>query len=215
MHEPSPKRGRGARNVGFCAVTERTISFRLRDVDGVVRVTYAINADPRRWGFQHLGLDFDVDVARGFPIIDARVAYPAEGYAGLLGWVQAVRYWIDGQLKPTLVAPDVAPQLKGAGVPYFSFGREPVLFDAPASTEREVVWRAAAFLTQTPDLLMSRRMEPVCGFTWGYERHGDRPTATSLVAADAKDWATAVSDLRRELQDWEFEAVDRLPPFDE
>jgi hypothetical protein len=200
---------------GLWAVTERRMSFRLRDVDGVVRVRYGVNDDPAKWGFDRLGLDFDVEVARGFPIIEARVDYPADGYAGSVGWVQAVRYWVNGQSEPKLVAPDVAPQLKGAGVPYFSFGLEPTLFDAPATTDRDMVWRAAAFLTQTPDLLMSRTVGAVCGFTWGYDVHDGVPTPSELAAAQANDWAAAVADLRRALLDWEFLDVDRLPPFDD
>ena len=51
-----------------------------------MRVAYGINADPKRWGYHLLGLDFDIEVALGFPVIEARVEYPGEGYAGYLGW---------------------------------------------------------------------------------------------------------------------------------
>ena len=192
------------------------MSFQLRDVDGTVRVSYVVNDDPAKWGFDRLGVDSDLaEAARGFPIIEAHVDYPADGYCGSVGWVQAVRYWVNGQPEPNLVAPDVAPQLKGAGVPYFAFGLEPVLFDAPATTERDMVWRAAAFLTQTPDLLMSRTLVPVCGLTWGYDVAGGIVAPFELAAAEATDWTAAIADLRRTLPDWMFLEVDRLPAFDE
>ena len=90
----------------------RTLAFRLRGLDGCVRVRYVLNDDPRRWGYDRLELDFEIDTARGFPVIEGRIEYPAEGYAGYLGWVQVVRYWVEGQVEPTVVAPDVAPQMK-------------------------------------------------------------------------------------------------------
>lgn len=68
------------------------ISFQLRGREGRVTVEYGVNDDPSRWGYHLLGLNFDAEVARGFPVIEARVAFGGEGYAGFLGWIQVVRY---------------------------------------------------------------------------------------------------------------------------
>jgi hypothetical protein len=57
-----------------------------------VRIRHGANDDPARWGYDRLGLAFDSAAAKGFPVVEARVEYPAEGYAGFLGWIQVVKY---------------------------------------------------------------------------------------------------------------------------
>ena len=56
-------------------------------VDGVVRVSLTRNDDPERWGWRLLGLDVPLEYIVGFPVVEATVDYPAEGYAAVLGWV--------------------------------------------------------------------------------------------------------------------------------
>jgi hypothetical protein len=167
--------------VGFPAVAETTFAFEARELAGRVRVAYSANSDPRRWGYHLLGLDFNIDVARGFPVIEARVEYPAEGYAAYFGWIQIVRYWIGGNDEPTVIM-DVAPQLREARMPYFSFGIQPVLFDAPCSSGENVTWRAWSFLTFTPDCVMTSVVEPACGFRWGLRLTRRDPNAEHLAA---------------------------------
>jgi hypothetical protein len=193
-------------------VTTRTLSFHLRGLSGRVQVHYGVNDDPQRWGYDKLGLDFDVDVARGFPVMEARVEYAAQGYAGFLGWIQVVRYQVGEGSEPTVVAPDVPPQLKDSGTPYLSFGIEPVLFDAPAFTERDVTWTAWSFLTQTPDLVMTRVVEPVCGFRWGYVVRDGIPSATELAPASREDWFDVSEKLREQFAGWQFGGEGWKPP---
>ena len=75
---------------------------------------------------------------------------------------------------------DVAPQLQGLGMPYVAFGVRPTYFDSPAISAPDADWRAATFLTASPDVLLSRVIEPVCGFCWGYRR---KEGVTELVDA--------------------------------
>ena len=113
----------------------RSISFSLRGIDGRAEISYTVNEDPARWGYGLLGAGFDMEDSRGFPVMQARARHPAEGYAGLLGWVQVVDYTVFGQAGPeekTWVGPDVAPQARDANTPDSTFGIEPVMFDAPA-----------------------------------------------------------------------------------
>ena len=138
--------------------------FRLRGVDGVVRVSLARNDEPERWGWRLLGLDVPLELIVGFPVVEATVDYPAEGYAAVMGWVQVVRYEatdesVSGEPE-TVVLADVAPQLQGLGMPYVAFGVRPTYFDAPAISAPEADWRAVTFLTATPDVLLSRVIEP-------------------------------------------------------
>jgi hypothetical protein len=185
-------------------VPNATITFELRSRHGRVTIDYGVNEDPRRWGYDLLGLAFDIDIARGFPVVKARVEFAAEGYAAFLGWVQVVRYWVGAQPEPTIVAPDVAPQMQHAQVPYLSFGIAPMLFDAPAFTERDVVWRASSFLVCSPDALMTAVVEPVCGFTWGYEIREARVEPFALAAAGRTEWMEARAELRAALPEWTF-----------
>jgi hypothetical protein len=191
-------------------MAETTFAFEARELAGRVRVAYSANSDPRRWGYHLLGLDFNIDVARGFPVIEARVEYPAEGYAAYFGWIQIVRYWIGGNDEPTVIM-DVAPQLREARMPYFSFGIQPVLFDAPCSSGENVTWRAWSFLTFTPDCVMTSVVEPACGFRWGYDLLAGTPTPITLLPVGRAEWLDVREELRKRFPEWTFQGDDWEP----
>jgi hypothetical protein len=177
--------------------------FRLRGVDGVARVSLTRNEDPERWGWRLLGLDVPLEYIVGFPVIEASVDYPAEGYAAVMGWVQVVRY--DATDEPeTVVLADVAPQLQGLGMPYVAFGVRPTYFDSPAISAPDAHWRAATFLTASPDALLSRVIEPVCGFCWGYRRTGGSNELVDATWAEESDWLGAREALVSRYPDWEW-----------
>jgi hypothetical protein len=67
------------------------LRFELRETPGTVRVRYGVNDDPRRWGYHVLGLPYDFERSRGFPLIEATFEHPAEGYAAVMGWIQQTR----------------------------------------------------------------------------------------------------------------------------
>jgi hypothetical protein len=181
-----------------------TIPFRLRGVDGNVVVAYRRNDDPERWGFQYLALPFDIGSARGFPVVEASVDYAAEGYAALLSWIQVVRMWIADASEPETIC-DVPPQMRGTGMPFFSFGVLPALFDAPVIIEPRVKWRAVAFLTATPDVAMTKVIEQVCGFEWGYDVIEGNVSAVTPSVAGWDDRSAACSEvLVAEYPDWRF-----------
>lgn len=182
---------------------ELLLPFRIHGADGSARVVHGRNDDPRRWGYHLLGLDFDIDAARGFPVIEASVEYPLEGYAAYMGWIQLVRYWVGGQDDATVIV-DVAPQLRESKMPFLSFGLRPTMFDAPAFTERNVTWRAASFLTYAPDCLMTPTIGPACGFRWGYDIRDGSPEPTELVTAGRDDWLAVRTELRPRYPDWTF-----------
>ena len=182
---------------------ELLLPFRIRDVDGSVRVSYGRNEDPRRWGYDLLGLDFDIDVARGFPVVEASVEWPLEGYAARMGWIQVVRYSVGEQTDTTVIV-DVAPQLRDSGIPYIAFGVRPTTFDAPATTDANVIWRVVTFLTYGPNAHMTRTVGPAVGFRWGYDvRDGDcQPVAVEVASRD--DWNDARDELRQCYPGWTF-----------
>jgi hypothetical protein len=143
-------------------VTELTLPFVARGEAGEAHIMYSVNGDPDRWGFDILGLEGDVSRAAAFPIFEASVQYRREGYAALFGWIQVVHYWSAGGDEPEWALLDNPPQLRGLGVPFFTWGLEPRMFDAPLDTPAGIVrWQALTFLTQTPDGLMTRMVEPL------------------------------------------------------
>jgi hypothetical protein len=179
------------------------LPFRIRGVDGSVRVSYSRNEDPRRWGYDLLGLDFDIEMARGFPIIEASVEWPLEGYAAKMGWIQVVRYSVGDQADATVIV-DVAPQLKDSGVPFIAFGVRPTTFDAPATTEANVMWRAVTFLTYGPNAHMTRTVKPAVGLRWGYDVRDGVCHPVAVKVASGGDWNDARDELRKRYPEWTF-----------
>jgi hypothetical protein len=181
------------------------IPFSLRSFDGFVAVHYSVNDDPSRWGMQHLGIAADQDelqLARGFPVVLATVQYAAEGFAAELQWVQLV-CTSTGEAPAETVC-DTAPQMAGVAMPFMSFGVNPVLFDAPERTEPGLRWRAESFLTYTPDILMSKVIEPICGFAWGFDVRDSGVVIKEVTILQNSSWPKATKHLARMYPDWRF-----------
>lgn len=122
-----------------------------------------------------------------------------------MGWIQVVRHGAGAKQElETLV--DVAPQMRAvdARMPYFAFGVRPTFFDAPSTDDENYELRAHAFLTATPDALMSPVIEPLCGFNWGYRVINHEPQIAQLEAAGAKEWSWMRSELKPRYPAWTF-----------
>jgi hypothetical protein len=196
-------------------LTLTTIPFPLRGTDGLVTVQYGANDDPVRWGYAVLQLDwFRPELVRGYPVMQASVACPAEGYAADMGWLQVVRYEIrDPGEEGTVTVFDTRPQLAETGMPYAAFGIRPTFFDAPSIEGlREVNWHADTFLVFTPDAVMSRVLRPLCGFNWGFRIHEGKVFLDPSIVADAGDWEKILPDLRERFPSWTFENGDSYRP---
>ncbi|HZR40004.1 MAG TPA: hypothetical protein VFB12_07815 [Ktedonobacteraceae bacterium] len=180
-----------------------TIPFRLRGKNGTVTVEYGVNDDPLRWGYDLLNLAYPLSLVKGFPYCYASIAFEGEGYGALLGWIQLVEF--GGTEEEVIV--DVAPQLMGTGFPYTYWGHAPTFFDAPstvASNHQGLIWTARTFLVASPDALMSRVVQPVCGFQWGYRLPDEQPELSSPMIIDARVWEPARSILQERYPTWEF-----------
>jgi hypothetical protein len=183
--------------------TITSIPFRLNDLDGEVAVEYGVNEDPMRWGYGLLGLAYPTEVARGFPVVQATVSYPGEGYGAYMGWLQIVRYRVGGRGEEILVF-DVAPQLSEADTPYLSYGLRPAMFDAPSITDPDVTWKADSFLVHTPDALMTRVIHGLCGFTWGYAVAHGKVRPDPLTITTEMEWQRNLVDLGSRYPTWSF-----------
>lgn len=169
---------------------------------GRVQVDYEVNEDPVGWGYPVLALESLIQRSRGCPVVQATVEYPAEGYAAVMGWIQVVRH---RPAAPEILV-DVAPQMHAvdAGMPYFAFGVRPTFFDAPSTDDEEYEFRAHAFLTASPDAVMSPVVEPLCGFSWGYEVVRGKPEIAQLERAGKAEWSWMRSVLEQRYPNWTF-----------
>jgi hypothetical protein len=168
------------------------IDFVAHNMPGSVTVRCQANTDPERLGFGLLGLPFPPERARGFPVVEATVAYAGQGYHAWMAWLQVVRWReADG---PEQFEVDRPPQLRGLDYPFCVAGPRPLLIDAPVMDEAPVDWWATAFLVVSPDAIMRRVVEPVCCFRWGYvvDAHG----AVSIRAPVAQPLAAAWQEFR-------------------
>jgi hypothetical protein len=182
------------------------LPFELRGFAGSVHVHADVNEDPSRWGFQFLRLDFGEGFvgARGFPVVQATVEFGAEGYAAELGWIQIVEQSRPGSAAVDLIC-DAPPNMRSLSMPFMSFGTRPTLFDAPADdVEPDLTWRATAFLTQTPDLLMSKTIGPVQGFIRGFDKREGEIAISPVTPAGLAEWRHLASSLRSRYPEWEF-----------
>ena len=194
-----------------CCRVQTSLRFLLRGIAGEVQIDYGVNEDPDRWGYPVLALEsFDLERARGCPVIEAKIRYPGEGYAAVMGWIQLVRHRPRGASGPEVLV-DVAPQMHAvdAGMPYFAFGPRPVFFDAPGTDDRDYDFRAHAFLTASPDAVMSPVIEPLCGFSWGYDVVDANPQIAPLKQAGREEWSWMRSQLEERYPGWTF--LDYVP----
>ena len=195
-----------ASNLGYHPRMDRPalrLPFRLRERAGLVTVHFGPNEDPLRWGYGLLNLDFPIERARGFPVLQADVRFEEEGYAAIFGWVQIARYTVH-ETGETRVVYDVPPQLIGADTPYVAYGVLPRLFDAPSITRAEVTWDADSFLVHTPDALMTRVVHAICGFTWGYRVTSGSVLLVPPTPVEEEAWSRNLAGLTERFPTWTF-----------
>lgn len=178
------------------------IPFELRNVDGLVTVAIEVNENPRRWGYHLLG-EFPDEQPLGFPVARASVSYPAEGYAAVMGWIQLLRYG-GGELGDEVAEVDHPPQHSDAVTPYLCWGTLPQFFDAPSMPYRGVTWVAEAFLATSPDALMTKTIQPLCGFRWGYDTTRQPPELLPLEQLGDDAWKSARAMFEKHYPSWEF-----------
>jgi hypothetical protein len=178
------------------------IPFVARGTSGRALIEYGVNDDPARWGYRLVGLPFDIECARGCPVLEATVDYPALGYAAQLGWIQTIQYGVPGA--PQVAMVDAPPQMADAGIPWAAWGVRPTLFDAPSTSELEFRFRAQTFLAASADAVMTRVVEPLCGFSWGYDVHDGVPAVAPIAVNGFSGWRGARELLASHCPGWTF-----------
>jgi hypothetical protein len=176
------------------AVVAQTLSipFTLRGLSGAVSVSVTCNKDPDAIGSADTGL--------GFPVCRATVIYPAEGYAAMFGWTQMVR---STDSDPDRFEMDPFSLYRHLPIPYAFFGVRPELFDAPSRESRyDMVWEAHSFLCISPDSVVTRRVQAIAGFTWGFVIEHRDMTFAQPAALGPKAWDNHLDLLRTGYPDW-------------
>jgi hypothetical protein len=189
------------------ALPERLrLGFLCRGVAGEITVRYGVNRDGARWGFPLLG-SAAVPETDGFPVCEATVVHPAEGYGSYLGWMQIldVADAATGNRESVL---DLPPMYGGAVTPFICFGPQPRFFDAPAVGSDEPTmldWTATTYLCGVGDVLMTAAVAPLAAFAWGFRYESGRDVQVHDVRpADPAVWTEHRAFLAGTLPRWGF-----------
>jgi hypothetical protein len=178
------------------------IPFTLRRIAGRVDVSITANTDPDAIGYSLLFEGSASDSRRGFPICRARVDYPADGYAAVFGWTQMVCSTDQtGQFEmdPIAIYAHVA-------TPFAWFGVKPEAFDAPSRGSRDdMVWEAHCFLCVSPDAVLTRRVQAICGFRWGFTIETEQIHIAKPEVLAAQTWDAHLDLLRASYPSWTFD----------
>ncbi len=185
-----------------------TLPFRLRGAEGRVNVEYGTNHDPSRWGFDLLGLPFDLKAFEGFPVFDASVDYPTPGYRAVMGWVQLVTV-TDTKTGVTDTTVDQLPLFRDLEVPFMAFGAPATAFDAPGPNPPRTheTWTAWTFLTICPDVGRTKRLVPVLAVRWGHVLVEGKATPVPVEAVSLEHWDRLAPVLRERFPSWQFLAA--------
>jgi hypothetical protein len=178
---------------------ESSIPFDTRGHRGLISVRIVPNDDPWASGHQLVVPDLDAKAFRGFPMCTASLRYHGHGIAAIMGWIQVITREFDGN-----VSVDLAPNLDHTD-PFYTYGYLPTFFDAPANPDHpDGTWRADTFLVVVPDVIHSRTVESIAGFTWGYRLESGRPTLLDVTPGSATGWSGHNAVLTKSHPTWTF-----------
>jgi hypothetical protein len=182
---------------------ELRVPFSLRGRSGLIAVSVTPNSEPDSIGYALLTGAATADAARGYPICRATVTYPAQGYAAMFGWIQVVRSTDSGNGEFEL---DPIAFYRGLPVPFAFFGVRPELFDAPSRESRyDLEWEAHSFLCVSPDAVISRRVQAIVGFSWGFTVSRGEIEFALLRVLGSPDWDGHLGLLGGGYSDWTFD----------
>lgn len=194
------------------------IGFSLRGIGGLIEVSVTASTDPDAIGYRLLTGGQPTDFAVGFPICRATVTYPADGYAAVFGWTQLVRPDAT-DAADTIDATDATDATNDGGfeldpiaiyrevpTPFAWYGLRPELFDAPSyETRDDMTWEAHSFLCVSPDAVLTRRVQAIAGFRWGFAVTGEDITLARPAPLQPQAWDGHLGLLRASYPQWAFD----------
>jgi len=184
-------------------VDDLRIDFLLRGINGHIDVSIGPNTDPAALGYSILSYGLPVDFAHGFPVCRATVSYPADGYAAVFGWTQMVRSTDAATSEFEMDPIAIYSELE---TPFAWYGMRPELFDAPSRDSREdMTWECHSYLCISSDAVLSRRVEAVAGFSWGFKIADGDFTFISAAQLGPSAWDGQLGLLRASYPSWAFD----------
>ena len=86
-------------------------------------------------------------------------------------------------------------------------GDRPDLFDAPAGgTRYDMAWEAHCILCVSPDAVLTRQVQAIAGFSWGFTINGQDMTFARPAALEPAAWDSHLDLLRTSYPDWIFDS---------
>lgn len=183
-------------------VSELLLPFTAREQDGVLKVAVAPNEEPASVGSAAWASDF--------PICEASIEWEAQGYRALLGWVQLVGMRAPGNPAPRHWVADPLEVYEGLNTPFGFYGVRPLLFDAPARSDRSqpLDWCAESYLCVAPSRPMAREAKPVAGFSWGFLLDDGEISTVDPLPLDLEVWSRHLELLQSTYPGWTFLEAD-------
>ena len=121
----------------------------------------------------------------------------------MFGWTQMVR---STDSDPDRFEMDPIALYQQIPTPYAFFGVRPELFDAPSREPRyDMAWEADSFLCVGPDAVLTRQVQAIAGFSWGFTISREEITFAPLVALESEAWDSQLNLLRTSYPSWNFD----------
>jgi hypothetical protein len=87
------------------------------------------------------------------------------------------------------------------------FGVRLEFFDAPSHDSRcDMSWEAHSFLCVSPDAVMTRHVQAITGFRWGFNITGGDISFAPPAVLPAEAWDSHLGLLRTDYLGWTFDA---------
>jgi hypothetical protein len=121
----------------------------------------------------------------------------------MFGWTQMVR---STDSAPDRFEMDPIALYRQVPTPYAWFGVRPELFDAPSRESRyDMTWEAHSFLCVSPDAVLTRHVQAIAGFSWGFTISQHDITFALPAAQGPEAWDSHLDLLRTDYPGWIFD----------
>lgn len=90
--------------------------------------------------------------------------------------------------------------------PFAWFGVKPEAFDAPSRESLyDMDWEAHCFLCVAPDAVVTRRVQAICGFSWGFAIHDEHVRFAAPTILGREAWDEHLHLMRASYPTWTFD----------
>ena len=121
----------------------------------------------------------------------------------MFGWTQMVR---STDSAPDRFEMDPIALYQQIPTPYAFFGIRPELFDAPSRDSRcDMAWEAHSFLCVCPDAVLTRHVQAITGFSWGFTISQQDITLARPAALGPQAWDSHLTLLTSSYPGWRFD----------